>query len=209
MRIGYNDALQKIFRCVNHVSLNCQMFLCHLWAQHLPILTVKKKKKRNSVCIVLKRGNCKNPPKEPVFLVCCAFLQPQNALCSWQCKFCPTAISPFYSCVPLATCSNAGCPESCLFPCIKAPEFYITFLLKDPDFSTLETPTILKQKFCWTRTDFQWYCCIGETHQEPWFLHDEKKLWTNSLKGKFCSGQYLTYYKMHKPPALLPGKKDF
>lgn len=27
MRIGYNDALQKIHRCVNHISLNCQRLL--------------------------------------------------------------------------------------------------------------------------------------------------------------------------------------
>lgn len=115
MRIGYNDALQKIHRSVNHVSLNYQKLLWHFELSISRYLRVKKKGILSAS--VLKRGDkCdyKKAPKEPVFLVCCSFLQPQNALCSWQFNFCPTANSSFYSYAPLATCSNAGHSESLL-----------------------------------------------------------------------------------------------
>lgn len=173
---------------------------------------LKKKEKgilRASVLKEVINVIAKKTPKEPVFLVCCSFLQPQNALCSWQFNFCSIAHSPFY--VPLATCPNAGHPKSCcLFPCIRAPEFYIIFLLKDPDFPIFETPTILNQKLYWTRTDFQWYCCTGATHQEPWFLHDGKSYGITHPREKFVLVSIrLTHYEVHEPPALLPGKKDF
>lgn len=111
---------------------------------------------------------------------------------------------------PISYMLNAEHPKLLLISLIRAPELSIIFLLKDTDFSTHETPTILKQKLYWIRTDFQWYCCIGETHQEPWLLHDEKSYGiTHSRENFVLVSSRLTYYKVHKPSALLPSKKDF
>lgn len=154
---------------------------------------LQKTIKRNSVfCVLLI-----SPAPKCTMLLAIQFLP--------HCKFflpflCP--ISHMLKCRALKAC--------CLFTCIRAPEFYIIFLLKDPDFSTLETAVIPKQKFYWTWTDCQWYCCIGETHQEPWFPHDEKSYGTTDSRENFVLvSNRVAHYEVHNPPALPPSKKDF